>query len=128
MKQRSDKNKRRKAEVDAWRKERSKLPCDLCGTTRRKRSVHEIGRGVDRQKSLDKPYATLVLCETSGTTMGCHQVIHSEWCRESELALLKLRRPDDFDLEAFYQLTSRRFPDLDSVLAALAIISSEVVQ
>lgn len=65
-------------------------------------AVHEIARGCDRQKALDKPYAILLLCDP-----GCHQTVGS-WPRAKQLALLKLRRPADFDLAGYNALVGRQ--------------------
>lgn len=68
--------------------------------------VHEICRGVHRQKALDKPFALLVVCR------WCHEHLGSAklWSEEKQLALLAERRLQDWDLEAYLQLTSPRAP------------------
>lgn len=65
-------------------------------------AVHEIARGPDRHKAQDKAYATLLLCDP-----GCHQTV-GEWPRAKQLALLKLRRPRDYDLSAYNSLVGRQ--------------------
>lgn len=68
-------------------------------------SVHEIASGPDRQKALDKPYAVLVLCWQCNS--GPFQA-RGEWPESRQLALLARRRPADFDLTSYLQLTSPR--------------------
>jgi hypothetical protein len=63
--------------------------------------VHEIARGTHRQKALDKPFATLVLCYL------CHYELHNGktyWTEAMQLAVLKKRRPADYDLAAYNRL------------------------
>jgi len=89
--------------------------CEHCGcspTNRQGRmpaltrlAVHEIASGVDRQKALDKPYAVLVLCWECNS--GPFQN-RAEWPEGRQLALLARRRPKDFDLTAYLELTSPR--------------------
>jgi len=68
-------------------------------------AVHEIASGPDRQKALDKPYAVLVLCWQCNS--GPFQS-RGEWPESRQLALLARRRPKDFDLTAYLELTSPR--------------------
>lgn len=68
-------------------------------------AVHEIASGPDRQKALDKPYAVLVLCWQCNS--GPFQN-RGEWPESRQLALLARRRPKDFDLTAYLELTSPR--------------------
>ena len=64
--------------------------------------VHEISRGVHRQKSLDKLFALLVVCR------WCHDQLGDarQWSEARQLALLAERRLCDWDLEAYLMLTS----------------------
>lgn len=66
-------------------------------------AVHEIASGVYRQKALDKPYAVLVLCWECNS--GPFQN-RAEWPESRQLALLARRRPRDFNLTAYLELTS----------------------
>jgi hypothetical protein len=87
--------------------------CEVCGhdPTRAKTGflawrldLHEIARGVNRQKALDKRYALLVLC------YRCHlERIHGEgdWSEARQLAALKRSRPEDYDLVAYNLLIGR---------------------
>lgn len=87
--------------------------CENCGCSPSNRngrmpdlarlSVHEIASGPDRQKALDKPYAVLVLCWQCNS--GPFQN-RAEWPECRQLALLARRRPKDFDLTAYLELTS----------------------
>jgi hypothetical protein len=81
--------------------------CEACVfTTRGPFDVHEICRGVHRAKALDKRFALLVVCRR------CHEELGSaaEWPEARQLALLAKRRPQDFDLAAYLELTSPRAP------------------
>jgi len=63
--------------------------------------VHEIARGPNRLKALDKPFAMLVVCGK------CHLEIHAgkePWPEARQLAVLKRSRPDDLDLPAYNKL------------------------
>jgi hypothetical protein len=84
--------------------------CEWC----RKRwpIIHEIARGTaNRRKAFITRFATLGLCDP-----GCHQEVGS-WPPAKQLALLKLRRPADYDLAAYHQLISRHWPYEEDVLA-----------
>ena len=82
--------------------------CERC--LRRSPILHEIARGCTRSQSLTARFAILGLCDP-----GCHQIV-GEWPRARQLALVRLRRPNDFDLEAYWELIRRRSPDLDEVM------------
>lgn len=100
-------NTRRKREAEA-KPVRDKLRelghCEICGSSRGVLDVHEIARGVHRQAALDKPFALLLLCRK------CHDEVGSaaKWPESRQLALLAQRRPKDFDLTAYLELTSPR--------------------
>jgi hypothetical protein len=68
-------------------------------------AVHEIASGTHRQKALDKPYAVLVLCWECNS--GSFQD-RAQWPESKQLALLARRRPKDFNLQAYLELTSPR--------------------
>lgn len=62
---------------------------------------HEIACGPHRQKALDKPFALLVLC------WGCNEyavTAKREWPEARQLAVLRARRPKDYDLPAYNAL------------------------
>lgn len=101
--------------------------CENCGCSPSNRqgrmsalaslAVHEIASGVYRQKALDKPYAVLVLCWQCNS--GPFQN-RAEWPEARQLALLARRRPKDFDLTAYLELTSplaMRRIEIEEVLA-----------
>ena len=78
--------------------------------------VHEISRGVHRQKSLDKTFALLVVCRLCHGQLGDAR----QWSEAKQLALLAERRLHDWDLEAYLELTSPRAPrriELEEVVA-----------
>lgn len=91
--------------------------CENCGCSPTNRNgrmpeltrlaVHEIASGVHRQAALDKPFAVLVLCwQCNG---GPFQN-RGEWPESRQLALLARRRPQDFNLQAYLELTSPNAP------------------
>jgi len=80
--------------------------CENCGA-KRKLCVHEIANGTNRQKALDQPYAVLVLCWACN---GGPFENKGEWPESRQLALLRARRPSDFDLAAYLELTSPNAP------------------
>ena len=74
--------------------------CDICGDAR-PLCEHEIARGADRDKALDKRYAMLVLC------WRCHNLrVHGneDWPEARQLAALKRARRGDHDLAAYHKL------------------------
>jgi hypothetical protein len=87
--------------------------CELCGhDPKRVRpgnvawalSVHEIARGPNREKALDKPYACLVVC------FMCHSTrldSRAEWPESRQLGALKRSRPGDANLAAYNALVGR---------------------
>ena len=68
----------------------------------------EIARGSSRQQALDEPCSILVVCRP------CHSIVQP-WSRAKRLALLYLVRSSDYDLDRFWQVTKRRFPDQEAV-------------
>jgi hypothetical protein len=110
MKRVSSRRRKRISEVAPFR-EAFKLegPCERCGG-RRHLIIHEIARGCDRSKALDKRYAILRLCDP-----GCHQIVGA-WPRSKQLCLMYCKRPYDFDLPKYHALIARRHPDLAEVL------------
>lgn len=80
--------------------------CEHCGSERRL-GVHEIANAADRQRALDQAYAVLVLCWACNS--GPFNA-KGEWPESRQLALLKTRRPEDFDLKSYLELTNPRAP------------------
>ena len=103
-KKRQQRNREVKPVRDKLRAEVTR--CEVCGTTRGHRDVHEICRGVHREKALDKRFALLVPCRS------CHEQLGNAaiWPETRQLALLRVRRPADFDLVAYLELTNPRAP------------------
>lgn len=67
--------------------------------------VHEIANGQHREKALDKPYATLVLC------WHCNGEVVTDkktWPQARQLARLLTIDPANYDLHAFNYLVSPR--------------------
>lgn len=69
--------------------------------------VHEICRGVNRSKALDKRFALLVVSRLSHEALGSAKA----WPEARQLAVLAERRLFDFDLKAYLELTSPRAPN-----------------
>ena len=116
-------SKKRRAllsKINPWR-EQFKLElgrCEYCG--KRRLVLHEIARGCDRSRALDKRYALLGLCDP-----GCHQRV-GDWPRAKQLALLYMRRPYDFDLPSYHALIARKTPDLSEVLDWVEVLMEEL--
>lgn len=94
---------------EATRREREKRVresdgCDICRADAA--VVHEIARGTPhRQKALLASYATLVLCSP------CHDLkVHQGMSVAEQLAFVFVRRPDEFELNRFWELTGRMWP------------------
>jgi hypothetical protein len=88
-----------------WREQRVReFQCDICRGD--SHLIHEVARGQHRQNAWDKAYATLCLCSP------CHDRVHQGMSLAEQLGWLQVRRPDEMDLEAFYKLTGRRYPDI----------------
>lgn len=78
--------------------------------------IDEIARGTShRQKALDQPYAFLVV-------RADHHRLIQDWSRAKRLALLYLARSTDFDLEKWYTLTGRRWPDWEDIEAEIELL------
>lgn len=104
--------KRQKINRDAqdWRDARELWPCERCRNQSRKRSVHEICRGIgNRWKALECGYATLVLCESATGIVGCHPTVQV-WTETKQLALLYHVRHEEFNLAAYNALVSPMAP------------------
>lgn len=82
--------------------------CDICGGI--PCLIHEIARGCHRQKALLANYATLILCQK------CHAKVHSGMSLAEQHAWLYHRRPQDQNLEAYWQLIARRHPSYQEVM------------
>jgi hypothetical protein len=69
--------------------------------------VHEIACGPLREKAMDKPYATLVLCWWCN---GSVVTDRKQWPEARQLALLLEKMPDHYDLQAYNFLVNSRAP------------------
>lgn len=79
--------------------------CELCLVPHNELDPHEIAGGWARQFALDKRYAILIL------DRSCHDFIEQNsalWSVAMQAALLKVRRPEDFDLQALNELLTRK--------------------
>ena len=118
MKRMSDKARKRYNEAKPVRESlRSDVGgrCEVSGARTLDLDVHEICRGVHRQKALDKRFALLVVCRRAHEELGSA----AKWPEARQLAVLAQSRLYDFDLEAYLQLTSPRAPKritLDEVI------------
>jgi hypothetical protein len=119
VKNKSEARRKREAEAKPFR---NKLvadvgKCENCGCSPESRngrmpemnrlSVHEIADGPHRQRALDKPYSVLVLCWSCNSGQFKDR---SQWTEARQLALLARKRPKDFNLQAYLELTSPRAP------------------
>ena len=126
MKQMSDKRRARYMQAKPVRDElRAEVnECEVCERTRVSFDVHEICRGVHRQKALDKRYALLLVCRP------CHEELGSagEWPEARQLALLAHRRLFDFDLAAYLNLTNPIAPRRIELEEIEAYMSDELLK
>jgi len=108
----SKKRAKTNKEADEWRAEfkDSVGRCEYCLKKAAGSSLDadEISRGCCRKISLMAPYAILVLHR------HCHNHCQN-MSRAKRLAILMLARPEAYDLELFWQLTRRRWPDQEDV-------------
>lgn len=115
MRNKSTTRRKRDAEAKPFREQlvADVGECENCGCSPSRRNgrmpdlaklaVHEIADGTHRQKAQDKPYAVLVLCGEC----NCGQFKdRTEWPEAKQLSLLASKRPKDFDLTAYLELTS----------------------
>lgn len=126
MKRKSDKTRKREREAEPFREHlrRSVGRCECCGRKQERPEVHEISRGPYRQKSLDQPFAVLVLCR------WCHEEFGDAaiWPEARQLALLAERRLPDWDLEAYLRLKSPRAPKRIELSEVTAYMSKELLK
>ena len=83
--------------------------CEWCGDSCQTEE-HHIAQGKDRKFAIDNMACVIFLCH------DCHQKIQG--IRDSRmigLAILMVRRRDDFSLQEFYRVTERRWPDLKDI-------------
>lgn len=68
--------------------------------------VHEIANGPLRSIAQDKPFACLVLCWHCNS-----QMVKGVWPESRQLAVLKVRDQQSYDLVAYNRLVNERAPD-----------------
>jgi hypothetical protein len=79
--------------------------CEFCG--KRQFALHEIPRAGVRSYVIGLPSCILGLCDP-----GCHQSV-GNWPKAKQLALLKIKRPGDFDLDVYNRWAVSRVIDED---------------
>jgi len=127
MKRMSDKTRKRYLECKPVRDElrESVGRCEICDRHQSfyPLDVHEIARGVHRQKALDKLFALLVVCRS------CHGLLGSakEWPEARQLAVLAEKRLHDWDLTAYLELTNPRAPNRITLEEVLNYMSDELL-
>lgn len=125
MKRISDKARRRYAEAKPIREAlRSEVQrCEVSGAVG-PFDVHEICRGVNRSKALDKRFALLVVCRAAHEELGSA----SKWPEARQLAVLAERRLFDFDLKAYLELTSPKAPKRITLEEVQKYMSNELLK
>lgn len=122
----SDKARRRYQEArpirEALRSEVGR--CEISGVSGVPLDVHEICRGVHRQKALDKRYALLVVCRRAHDELGSA----AKWPEARQLAVLAESRLFDFDLKAYLNLTNPRAPNRITLQEVQAFMSDELLK
>ena len=86
--------------------------CEICGSDAGE--VHHIARGANKDRTRRELCAVLFVCR------ACHKQVHEGMSVAEQLAYLWLRRPLDFNAEAFWKLTGRVWPSLEDITAAHA--------
>lgn len=126
MKKMSDKARKRYHEAKLVREAlRSEVGrCEISGTMGVPLDIHEICRGVHRQKALDKRYALLVVCRRSHEELGSA----ATWPEARQLAVLAERRLFDFDLKAYLNLTNPRAPNRITLQEVQEYMSDELLK
>lgn len=79
---------------------------------------HEIASGPLRDKALDQPYALLVVCWFCN---GYRLTNRAAWPEAKQLAVLRRKAPENFDLKAYNRLVNPRAPNritIEEVLEA----------
>lgn len=129
MRKMSDKARRRYNEAKPIRDflRSSVNRCEACGRRNCLLDVHEISRGIHRQKALDKLFALLLVCRDCHDEMGSA----AKWPEARQLALLAESRLRDWDLESYLEMTNPRAPNrigIDEVIEYLDSRSLKVEQ
>jgi hypothetical protein len=108
LKRMSDKRKEMLAAAKEDRDDlRAKIKgCEFC--EKRAFALHEIPRAGVRSYVIGLPSCVLGLCDP-----GCHQRIGDGWPKAKQLALLKIKRPESFDLDVYNRWAVARVTDED---------------
>ncbi len=125
MRRMSDKARKRYKEAKPIREAlRSEVGrCEICGCSRGILDVHEICRGVNRSKALDKRFALLLVCRLCHEELGSAKI----WPQARQLAVIAVRRLLDFDLKAYLELTSPRAPNRITLREVLEYMTDELL-
>jgi hypothetical protein len=106
--------KQRLAEVSQWREDFCNTVgrCEFClvAASPQALDIHELCVGSCRKLALDAPYCVLA------AHRHCHSILEMLTI-PNQLAYLLRAAPERFDLEAYWKLCQRRWPDLDTILA-----------
>lgn len=86
--------------------------------------VHEIANGQNREKALDKPYATLVTCFYCNGEVVTDK---AEWPQARQLARLLTIDPASYDLHAFNLLVNVRATNRISENAVLEFCAADAL-
>lgn len=103
---------------DAFREELGR--CELC--RKGKPQLHELTQGYGRRtRALGNRSLVVGLCG------NCHRKIHLMALKGKILclALLRLRRPADYNLQTFWEVNGRRWPDNEEVMEAYDTLMRE---
>lgn len=98
--------------------------CEVSGYRTSDLDVHEICRGVHRQKALDKRFALLVVCRRSHEELGSAR----KWPEARQLAVLAQSRLYDFDLESYLELTNPRAPNRITLEEVIEYMDDELLK
>ncbi len=96
--------------------------CEICGCSRGTLDVHEIARGVHRERCLGERCALLVVCRS------CHSEKlsqASEYPEARQLACLAKSRPSQFSLIDYLTLTSPRAMQRITIEEVLAFMDED---
>lgn len=124
MRPRTPKRAAQDRQANQWRQQRCYEigACELCGTRDLTiLSLHEVVRGGVRRFVYTNPALTICLCNGE---RDCHTFV-SRWSAAKQIALLRIRRPNDFSFTEFNRWSTRKL-DLADVEAAADELLSEL--
>jgi hypothetical protein len=101
---------KRNREVKQWREDlrREVGRCEKCLKPAANLDVHELVPGNCRALALDKRFAVLCLHRL------CHNALEAMTIPR-QLAYLLRARPEDFQMEQYWELIGRRWPDIEDI-------------